>query len=79
MEMSPMTTDATAASLSKEIAAARERLIELCQDPPEGGWPAHELKNRARNGWSDGALNIALSRLIEDGTLVAEGDRVRLS
>jgi len=74
-----MATDATDASLSAEIEAARGALIEVCRKKPTKWWPAYELKDEARNGWSDGAMTLALNRLIDEGKLDVQGDRVRLS
>ena len=77
MEMT-MTVDSTAASFAQEVDAAAAALIEAVSAEP-GTWPAWELKIRARNGWSDGAMNVALASLLADGTLSADGDRVSLS
>jgi len=74
-----MALDATTASLAREIAEARNALIAEARTAPAKWWPAWELKTHARNGWSDGAMNLALNRLIEDGTFVVTGDSVRLS
>jgi hypothetical protein len=70
--------DATAATLSDEVSEARAALVELCNTDPDSWWQAYELKASARNGWSDGAMNLALSELIEGRELEVDGDRVRL-
>jgi hypothetical protein len=75
-----MALDATTAFLAGEISQAREALISKARTAPPGHcWPAWELKMRARNGWSDGAMNLALNRLIADGTFTVAGDSVRLN
>jgi hypothetical protein len=73
-----MMPDATAASLSEEIQAAREALLQLCRDHPDRTWHAYELKAAARNGWTAGAMSIALNRLIEEGVFEVDGDCIRL-
>lgn len=70
--------DATAATLSEEVEAAKTALIELCETNREEWWQAYDLKLSARNGWSDGAMNIALRDLIDSGKLEVNKDRVRL-
>jgi hypothetical protein len=74
-----MATDATAASLGEEIAGARAALLAALESEPEQWRPAYELKGSVRNGWSDGAMNLALSRLISEGSIDVDGDCVRLS
>lgn len=73
-----MALDATTASFAREIEEARSALLSAVQADPGRRWRAWELKDTARNGWSDGAMNLALNRLIEDGTLEVAGDSVRL-
>lgn len=63
-----MTIDATDRVLDEEIAAAREKLIEVAGEQGDAWWTAYELKVRARNGWSSGAMSLALRELIVDGT-----------
>jgi len=77
--MTTKTTDPLATHLTEEIAEARTALVALCESQPERAWPAYELKTQARNGWSAGAMSLALSRLLDDGVLRADGDRIRLS
>lgn len=74
-----MARDRTAAALGEEIAQASEALIQVSEQTPAKWWNARELKAEARNGWSSAATTLALGRLIEDGTFVAEKDKVRLS
>jgi hypothetical protein len=76
---SGMALDRTAAALGEEVAKASEALVEVSSRSPERWWDARELKAEARNGWSPAATSLALGRLIEDGTFVAEKDKVRLS
>jgi hypothetical protein len=73
------TLDPTAAALAEEVAAAREALVDLCMSSPERSWPAYELKRAARNGWSAGAMTLALNRLLSEGVLRADGDLVHLT
>jgi hypothetical protein len=73
-----MARDATATSLSEEIEAARDALVELCRAQPGREWRAYELKAAARNGWSAGAMAIALNRLIDEGLFEVAGDCIRL-
>ena len=73
-----MELDPAQAGLAKEIAAAREALTDLAL-ARAGDWSyAYELKAQARNGWSAGAIGLALSQLIEEGRFEVDGDRVRL-
>lgn len=70
-----MPVDATAAALAAEVGAARQALIDFVERESRDCWPAHELKARARNGWSAGAMSLALNRLLEDGTFeLKDGD-----
>jgi hypothetical protein len=62
-------TDAAFASLTDEIVAARGALLELMQDQTDRVWSAYELKTRAQNGWSSGAMTLALEGLVDDGTV----------
>jgi hypothetical protein len=66
------------ADLTEEIAAARAALIETVQSEPDTWWSAYDLKIDVRNGWSAGAMSLALNGLVADGTFDAEGDKVRL-
>jgi|GEM_PF-2442920 len=74
-----ITHDPTATSLTKEIAAARDAIVALCQQDPDRTWHAFELKAQARNGWSAGAMTLALNRLLSEGTFQLEGDCIRLT
>lgn len=74
-----MAIDATTEFLAREIGEAREALLREAGLFPERWWPAWELKAQARNGWSDGAMNLALNRLIQEGTFAVKEDSVRLS
>jgi hypothetical protein len=74
-----MAVDATAASLEQEIGKAREALLRTSREDPGRLWSARELKAAAKNGESYGATGLALSQLIEDGTLVVAGDKIRLN
>lgn len=78
MEFS-MAFDPTAANLGQEIDRAREALLSKSQEAPDQWLSPRELKASARSGWSPGVANLALSRLIEDGTFVLKEGKVRLS
>jgi hypothetical protein len=77
MEVS-MKRTAMAEQMAREIAEAREALLECARREPDRWWFAYELKDFARNGWSAGAMNMALRRLIKTGAFETEGDRIRL-
>jgi hypothetical protein len=76
---SSMAFDPTAASLGQEIERAREALLSKSREAPDQWWSARDLKAAARSGWSRGVANLALSRLIEDGTFDLKEGKVRLS
>ena len=73
-----MNRDAASEQLAHEITDAREALLSSAQENPERWWFAYELKDRARNGWSAGAMSMALTRLIDTGVFELQGDRIRL-
>jgi len=75
---SAITYDPTATALTEEIAAARVAIVDLCERDRERTWHAYELKARARNGWSAGAMNLAFNDLLDEGVFHLEGDCVRL-
>jgi hypothetical protein len=77
MEVS-MKRDAASEKFASEIEDAHKALLDKVQEDPEREWFAYELKDRVRNGWSAGAMNMALTRLIDSGTFKLEGDRIRL-
>jgi hypothetical protein len=71
--------DAPTSHLSEEVAGARDALIAHMQADADAWWSTYELKIQVRNGWSPGAMSLALNELVDDGTLEARGDEVRLS
>jgi hypothetical protein len=74
-----MSPDATSERLAQEIEEARDALIERAKEKkPEEWWRAYELKDRARNGWSTGAMNIAFRRLLDADVFEVDGDLIRL-
>ena len=73
-----MSPDALSEQLAQEIDEAREALIAQARQRDDW-WHAYELKDRARNGWSAGAMNIAFRRLIETKVFEQQGDRIRLN
>lgn len=75
-----MPIDATSAALAEEVKAAQRALVELITHEPRDCWRAYELKAKARNGWSAGAMSLALNRLLENGILESsEGDCIRIA
>jgi hypothetical protein len=74
----PVTLDVATAHLAKEIREAADALLAKAGQKPEKWWRAYDLKDQTRNGWSAGALDIALSRLIDTGRFETRGDEVRL-
>jgi hypothetical protein len=75
----PMALDRTSAALRSEIQHATEALVRTSRDSPEKWWSPLEIEAAAKNGESYAAVQLALSRLIEDGTFVTEKDKVRLN
>jgi len=70
--------DVATAHLAKEIKEAGDKLLAVAGAEPDRWWFAYELKDHARNGWSAGAMDIALNRLIDTGKFEIQGDQVRL-
>jgi hypothetical protein len=73
-----MKTNAMATRMTREIAEAREALVECARQQPDRWWFAYELKDHARNGWRPGVMNMALRRLKPTGVFESKGDRIRL-
>lgn len=73
-----MSPDVATAHLAREISEAGDALLAKASEEPDRWWFAYELKDRARNGWSAGAMDIALNRLIDSGKFDTEGDQVRI-
>jgi hypothetical protein len=61
---SVMTFDPTFAALADEVAGAEQALVETASHDPERWWYPYELRSSARNGWSAGAMGIAMDNLI---------------
>ena len=73
-----MTADAAERVLQDEITAAQEALLGLASQEPDRWWTPRELRIEARNGWSSGAMGLALAALVDDGRLEQRHDfRVR--
>jgi hypothetical protein len=71
--------DAVDVTIDEEIDKARDALIELASEDPETWWTAHELKVRARNGWSSAIMGLALRQLVAEGAFEQASDlRVRI-
>lgn len=64
---SAMIIDETSAALAEEVEAAEKALIAVAESDPRKWWYPYELRQRARNGWSAGAMGIALDNLIDRG------------
>jgi hypothetical protein len=80
MEMT-MPVDAVDVKIDQEIEAAREALVDLAisDSDRQEWWTAHELKVRARNGWSSAVMGLALRQLVSEGTFEQAHDlRVRV-
>jgi hypothetical protein len=73
-----MSLDVATAHLAKEIGEAEDALLAKAGEEPDRWWFAYELKDRARNGWSAGAMDIALNHLIDTGKFDTDGDQVRI-
>jgi hypothetical protein len=73
-----MSPDVVTAHLAREIREAGEKILAVAEAEPQRSWYAYELKDHARNGWSAGAMDIALSRLIDTGKFEIEGDLLRI-
>ena len=74
-----MTLDRTSAALREEIRHASVALVRTSQGSPGKWWALQELEAAAKNGESYAAVQLALGRLIEDGTFALEKDKVRPS
>ena len=74
-----MAVDPIAESLGEQIKVARDVLVEKSREAPGEWWSARELKAQAESGWNRSVVNLALSRLIEDGTFALEKGKVRLT
>lgn len=73
-----MTVDTTDRTIDQEIASARESLLRLAREEPvDRWWTAHELKVRARNGWSSAVMGLALRELLDEG-IFEQGDDLRV-
>ena len=73
-----MTVDATDRTIDEEIVSARESLLQLArEEPADRWWTAHELKVRARNGWSSAVMGLALRELLDEGVF-EQGDDLRV-
>lgn len=74
-----MPLDRTSAALREEIQRASAALVRTSKESPEKWWAPPEIEAAAKNGESYPAVQLALSRLIEDGTFTLEKEKVRLS
>lgn len=73
------TVDAIDRRIDEDVREAQESLIELAAQERRW-WTAHELKVRARNGWTSAVVGLALQDLIAEGKFEQGPDlRVRLS
>ena len=69
-----MTIDPAYEAVAGEVRKARKALIAEAKRHPREEWlyPA-DLRARARNGWSSGAMGIALEALIEEDVFEVGG------
>jgi hypothetical protein len=58
-------TDPSYAALVEEVQAAEGQLVAVARQEPGKWWDPYELRKTARNGWSAGAMGIALDNLID--------------
>jgi hypothetical protein len=72
-----MSPDAAYEAVAREIASARNTLLEMGRASP-GWWDPYDLKTSARNGCSGGAVALALNELLDEGIFVAAEEGVRL-
>jgi hypothetical protein len=76
---STLIVDQTYAALTDDVLAAEAALVEVAKEAPDQWWYPYDLRQRARNGWSPGAMGIALDNLIARHTFEVSADqRVRL-
>jgi hypothetical protein len=74
-----MSLDRTSEALRQEISKASDALVRTSREAPHKWWMPQEIEAAAKNGESHAAVQLALSRLIEDGIFLVEQDKVRLS
>lgn len=72
--------DQTYAALAEEVVEAEKQLVAVAHTAGEREWwDPYELRKKARNGWSPGAMGIALDNLIDRSVFVVNADlNVRL-
>ena len=64
---------------NSEVIGSRRALVDVARAEPGRWWHPHELRQLARNGWSAGAMGIALDGLIARSVFEVGADqRVRL-
>lgn len=74
-----MALDRTSAALRDEIEKASASLVRTSQEEPDRWWSPLEIERAAKNGESYAAVQLALGRLVENGTFSREKDKVRLN
>lgn len=74
-----MDIDPAVAELRFEIEQARAALLATLEADPEHPWSARELKAKSKDDWTYGAANLALTAMVDDGTLVLDGGNLRLA
>lgn len=72
-----MPTDALDDAIQATVAAAKKAILATARDQPDRWWTAYHLKNRARNGWTGGTMDLALFELLDERAL-DEGRDLRL-
>jgi hypothetical protein len=74
-----MALDRTSAALRDEIQRAAVSLVRTSRETPDKWWLPPELEAAAKNGESYAAVQLALGRLIDNGTFTSDKDKVRLN
>jgi hypothetical protein len=68
-----VTFDHAYAAVAEEVSAAREALVSVAGSK-DGWWYPADLRMQARNGWSAGAMGVALDELVETGVFEVGSD-----
>jgi hypothetical protein len=71
---SAMTVDQTYIALTEQVAAAEKAIVAEAKKAAGEWWYPYDLRKQARNGWSAGAMGIAMDNLIARGVLEVNAD-----
>jgi hypothetical protein len=69
-----MTFDHAYAAVAEEVRAARDALVRVAGAQKNEWWYPADLRMQARNGWSAGAMGVALDGLVDDGVFEVSPD-----